>query len=210
MTNSSGLQAIRANSATLHYSHVYNPKFTTVYELWNYLVRTFQQTNPARQNLATQKWLACMQSPTTSTSEGNTTYLTLLADLQRAGVEANPKQFLNCFLASLNKYRFQEVVTEVSTATKYEESHLELRAAITAAGPAAAALLPENSSKATLEEALSLCIVVETRDGTPIKKSSEKVLVIKEKRQKVCATAGSTGSTKCFFCRMTNHVLENC
>ena len=31
--NASGLQAIIANTATSHYSHVYNPKFTTVYEL---------------------------------------------------------------------------------------------------------------------------------------------------------------------------------
>ena len=57
---------------------------------------------------------------------------------------------------------------------------------------------------------MSLCIVVETKDGSPINKSSEKVLVIKGKRQEVCATAGSTGSTKCSFCGMTNHVLENC
>ena len=125
-----------------------------------------------------------MQGPTTSASKHNTTYLTLLADLQRAGVESNPKQELNRFLVSLDKSCFQENVTEVSTAIKYEESHMELRAAITAAGPAAAALLPENSSKTTLEEAMSLCIVVETRDGTPIKKSFEKVLVIKGKRQK--------------------------
>ena len=83
-----------------------------------------------------------MQGPTTSASEHNTTYLTLLADLQRAGVEFNPKQELNRFLASLDKSRFQEDVTEVSTAIKYEESHMELRAAITAASPAAAALLP--------------------------------------------------------------------
>ena len=60
VANSSGHQAIRATTATSHYSHVYNPKFTTVYELWNYLVRTFQQTNPSQQKLATQKWLACM------------------------------------------------------------------------------------------------------------------------------------------------------
>ena len=51
--NASGLQAIRANTATSHYSHVYNSKYATVYELWNYLVRTFNQTNPAQQNLAT-------------------------------------------------------------------------------------------------------------------------------------------------------------
>ena len=106
VANSSGLQAIRANTAASHYSHVYNPKFTTVYELWNYLMRTFQQTNPAQQNLATQKWLACMQGPTTSASEHNTTYLTLLADLQRAGVESNPKQESNRFLTSLDKSRF--------------------------------------------------------------------------------------------------------
>ena len=110
------------NYCRAHYSHVYNPTFTTVYELWNYLVRTFQQSNPAKQNLTIQKWLACMQGRTTSASEHNTTYLTLLADLQRARVESNPKQELNRFLASLDKSRFQEVVTEVSTAIKYEES----------------------------------------------------------------------------------------
>ena len=48
-----GLQAIRANTAVSHYSHVYNKKYTTLHELWNYLVRTFQQTNPAQQNIAT-------------------------------------------------------------------------------------------------------------------------------------------------------------
>ena len=53
--NASGLQAIRANTTTSHYSHVYNSKYATVHELWNYLVRTFNQTNPAQQNLATQK-----------------------------------------------------------------------------------------------------------------------------------------------------------
>ena len=74
---------------------------------------------------------------------------------------------LNRFLASLYKSRFQEVVTEVSTAIKYEEAHQQLRAAITAAGPAAADLLPDNASKASLEEAMSLCIVVETRDNSP-------------------------------------------
>ena len=141
MANASGLQAIRANTATLHNSHVYKPKFTTVYELWNYLVRTFQQTNPTQQNLAKHKWLACMQGPKTSASKHNTTYLTLLADLQRAGVESNPKQELNCFLALLDKSRFQDVVNEVSIAIKYEESHMELRAAITVARQAAAALL---------------------------------------------------------------------
>ena len=56
--NASGLQAIQANTATSHYSHVYNSEYATVYELWNYLVRTFNQTNPAQPNLATQKWLA--------------------------------------------------------------------------------------------------------------------------------------------------------
>ena len=86
---------------------------------------------------------------------------------------------LNRFLASLDKSRFQEVVTEVSTAIKYEEAHQQLRAAITAAGPAAAALLPDNASKASLEEAMSLCIVVETRDGSPKSRPTEKVLVIK-------------------------------
>ena len=50
----SGLQAIRANTATSHYSHVYNSRYNTVCELWNYLVRTFNQTYPVQQNLATQ------------------------------------------------------------------------------------------------------------------------------------------------------------
>ena len=43
VANSSGLQAIRANTPTSHYNHVYNSKFTTVYELWNYLVVIFSK-----------------------------------------------------------------------------------------------------------------------------------------------------------------------
>ena len=89
------------------------------------------------------------------------------------------------FLATLDKTRFEEVVTEVSTAINYEESHLELRAAFTAAGPATTALIPENSLEVTLEEVMSLCIVVESRDGSPIKKSTKKVLVTKGNRLKV-------------------------
>ena len=100
--NASGLQAIQANTASSHYSHVYKSKCATVYELWNYFVRTFNQINPAQQNLATQKWLACVQGLNTSASEHNTTNLTLLADLQRAGVPSNPMLELNRFLASLD------------------------------------------------------------------------------------------------------------
>ena len=54
--NVCGLQAIRANKAVSRYSHVFNKKCTTVYELWNYLVRTFQKTNLAQQNIAASKW----------------------------------------------------------------------------------------------------------------------------------------------------------
>ena len=109
--NASGLQAIGANTVTSHYSHVYNSTYTTVYELYNYLVRTSNQTNPAQQNLATQKWLMCVQGPTPSASEHNTTYLGLLADLQRAGVPSNPKLESNRFLASLDKLGTGTLVT---------------------------------------------------------------------------------------------------
>ena len=114
---------------------------------------------------------------------------------------------MNRFLASLDKSRFQEVVTEVSTAIKYEEAHQKRRTAI-AAVPEAAALLPNEESKASLEEAMSLCIVVETRDGSPKSSTTtEKTLVIKGKRQKVRFTSGSM---MCSFCGMTYHILENC
>ena len=63
--NVCGLQAIRANTVVSHYNHVYNKKYTSV-QFWNYFMCTFQQTNPAQSDIATSKWLECVQGPSIS------------------------------------------------------------------------------------------------------------------------------------------------